>query len=142
MSGFQDVAAFLPASIKEIIEIIGFSSTEKLVNALGGSTFMFSQGASYYPKLKAVLGSDDAKKLRAYIQGGSQVYIPRCHIALKMARNQRFVTEFEQLTQVDKLSGRQAMIALCPKYNISDRTGWEIVRQQKTACAEAQILLF
>lgn len=128
MQKLEQVAALLPEIVREIVDIIGFADTEKLIRAFGGLEFFFRKGEVYYPKLIDVLGEDVAEQLYQYFKG-ERVYLPRCDIALRALRNARFRTEYHYLTQNEQKSGRQAMIALCPKYQISDRMGWEIVRQ-------------
>lgn len=50
-------------------------------------------------------------------------------MALRALRDLRFRAEYIYLTQKEKKSGRQAMLSLCPKYEICDRVGWKIVTQ-------------
>lgn len=125
-NNLESVAEFLPEIVLEMVDIVGFADTEKLIRAFGGISFRFNDGAYYFPLLVNAVGRDSAEKLRHYFHF-EVVYIPRCEVALKVLRNQRFKAEFDYLTQGQHLSKRKAMIELCPKYQISDRQGWTII---------------
>lgn len=139
MDNLEDVADYLPDIVKEIIEVIGFSATEKLVRELGGSQFRFSQGMNYYPKLVEVIGKELAQTLCKYFQR-EDIYIPRCNTALRMLRNQRLKADFDRLCEQEKLSGRMAMLQLCPKYQLSDRQVWDIVYSFRRESCQARLL--
>ncbi|MDP8171531.1 Mor transcription activator family protein [Pasteurella skyensis] len=141
MIEFENVVDYLPDSVHEIIDIIGFASTEKLVQKLGGISFKFSEGKLYYPKLKEVLGDEKAKKLCDYF-GGGECYIPRCSVALRKLRAQRLYADFCYLTQQEGKSGRMAMLEICPKYNISDRYAWQTIYSLQNEENRSQSQLF
>ncbi len=48
--------------------------------------------------------------------------------ALRELRNEQFRNEFMLLTEQQGISRLMAMSQLCPKYQISERTGYTIVR--------------
>lgn len=127
MSEFEHIEDYLPETVKGIVEVIGLQATEKLIKAFGGTTFHFSNNSLYFNRLKELLGLDIALKLQSYI-GVGDVYIPRCDTALIMLRNQQIYIDFCRLTDEEKLTGRLAMLKLCPKYGMSDRIIWDIVR--------------
>ena len=142
MSEFESVEAYLPESVQDIVAVIGLAATEKFVRAFGGFSFQFSHSAKYFDKLRDVLGQEDAVKLQQYMRVG-EVYIPRCETALRLLRNQRLYADFCHLTETDKLSGRMAVMQLCQKYQVCDRTVWEAVRYyQRNQGATAQQALF
>ena len=126
MSEFESVAAYLPPIVLEIVEIIGFEQTEKLIRKLGGASVRFSCGQYYYPKIVEAVGVENAKLLRHYFGGKQDPYIPRCSEALRMLRNQRFKAEFDKLKS-ENMSGRMIMVELCPKYGFSERHAWDII---------------
>ena len=126
-SKFESVADYLPEIVLEMVELVGFIDVEKIINQFGGTTFRFTDGAVYFPKLKELIGLESAAKLRHYFQA-EEVYIPRCETALRLLRNERLKADFDYITQTEKKSGRTAMQELCPKYRLSDRQAWEIVR--------------
>ncbi|AWX14257.1 mor transcription activator family protein [Mergibacter septicus] len=128
MTNLECVSSLLPESVNQIIDTIGIADTEKLIKKFGGTTFRFSDDKTYFPHLTALLGVETATKLRE-VFNDEYLYIPRCETALRVLRNQKFRVEFNYLTQNEKISGRQAMLELCPKFGISDRLGWLILKQ-------------
>ncbi|HDR1912010.1 mor transcription activator family protein [Pasteurella multocida] len=126
MSEFREVSEYLPDVVHRIIDITSFPAAEKIIKRLGGTTFKFKKTPFYFDLLKDLIGEEDAEKLRQYFLG-CEVYIPRCEVALRVLRNRRFKADFDYLTQEEKKSARKAIFELCPKYQISDRQGWEIV---------------
>lgn len=128
MNQFESVADYLPESVQGIIAAIGLSATEKLIRVYGGTVIRISRNYTIFDKLSQLLGCDEAIKLREYVKG-DEIYIPYCHVALRELRNQQIYADFCHLTQQDKLSGRATMMRICPKYKVSDRTVWEIVRK-------------
>lgn len=141
MSEFESVEHYLPETVKEIVGVIGLPATEKLIKAFGGFSFQFSNGKVYFDKLKEVLGQDDAVKLQAYM-GACEVYLPRCETALRMLRNQQIYADYCQLTEQGGLSGRLAIMQICPKYSVCDRVAWEAVRYYQRKHTVSQATLF
>lgn len=121
----------LPPLVLEFVDVIGWQSTEDLIRALGGINFDFCIGARDSQRLQILYDIIGQQKTHQLLRrfGGSNEYIPRCDKALRMLRNARFKYDFLRLTELGKKSGRMAMIELCPRYGISDRTGWDIVRK-------------
>ncbi|MBE2895474.1 mor transcription activator family protein [Pasteurellaceae bacterium HPA106] len=135
----KDVQDYLPEVVLEMVELIGFVDTEKLINAFGGTTFRFTDGQYYFPKLVEAVGRESAVALRKYFNI-EQVYIPRCEVALRLLRNYRFKADFDWLTESNGKSGRLAMLELCPKYGVSDRAGWDILRKMSSATTNQSAL--
>ena len=127
--GLSTVHCYLPEIVQDIVDVIGYASTEALLRAIGGTTFAFGRGVKDTPRLQILIKAIGAAKTYQLLAvfGGSEEYIPRCDKALKMLRNIRFKEDYLQL----KLAGKSATMAimeLCPKYGITDRTGWDIIR--------------
>lgn len=137
----EDVAELLPESVQQMVDLVGFPAVEKIITHFGGATFRFTDGAYYFPKLKELVGFESAVKLRDVFRG-EWLYIPRCQVALRVLRNYRFKAEYDYLTQTQHKSGRMAMLELCPKYQISDRSGWEIVAQVRNPPESDNLSLF
>ena len=137
----EDVAELLPESVQQMIDIVGFPAVEKIITHFGGATFKFTDGTYYFPKLKELIGMESAVKLREVFRGDG-LYIPRCQAALRVLRNYRFKAEYDYLTQTKHTSGRMAMLELCPKYQISDRSGWEIVARVRSPAESDNLPLF
>lgn len=140
-SKFEDVSEYLPESVLGMIEAVGFVNTEKIIAQFGGSTFKFSDGEVYFPKLKELIGPESAVKLRQYFMG-EDTYIPRCESALRILRNARLQADLDFMTEVEKKSIRTALLELCPKYSISDRQVWKILKKSRTTSAQNQATLF
>lgn len=136
----SDVSGYLPDVVHQMIDVVGFRAVEKVIRTFGGTTFCFTDGVHYFPKLIELIGRESAVKLRHYFRS-EQVYIPRCEVALRTLRNQRLKAEFDYLTQEQHKSGRMAMLEICPKYQLSDRQAWEIVYRFNRE-AQAQNRLF
>lgn len=131
MSEFESVEHYLPESVKEIVDLIGLSATEKLIKAFGGFSFPVFQGKVYFEKLKDVLGEEDAEKLYDYLRSNI-AYLPRCQTALRLLRNERIYTDYCRMTEQEGISGRLAIMQICSKYGVSDRIAWDAVRYLKS----------
>lgn len=140
-SKFEGVTEYLPESVLGMIEAVGFVNAEKVIAQFGGSTFKFSDGKVYFPKLKELIGIESAVKLRDYFLG-EDTYIPRCEVALRLLRNARLQADLDFMTQTEKKSIRTALLELCPRYAISDRQVWKILRNLKTTSIHNQAALF
>ncbi|STZ75545.1 Mor transcription activator family protein [Bergeriella denitrificans] len=133
----------LPESVADIVAVIGLEATADLVAAIGGCRFKFGRGVRDTPRLRllfSVIG--EAKTydlLRVY--GGEELYLPRCDKALRALRNEQFKAEYLDLTEKQGLSGVMAISRLCPRYKISDRTAYTILRS-KTEPVTQQRTLF
>ena len=127
-----EIEALLPASVKELIIIIGYSATARLISRFGGVTFTSRNGMAkertggVHAMLREVLTDDEANKLTHYV-GADQFYIPRCDAAFRILRNARFIASVAA-RQAEGMSLRQTMAALCPEFGISDRQGWKLLR--------------
>lgn len=141
VANLEDVAELLPETVQQMVDLVGFPTVEKIITNFGGATFRFTDGVHYFPKLKALIGLESAVKLREAFRG-EWVYIPRCETALRVLRNYRFKADFDCLTQHLNKSGRMAMLELCPKYQLSDRSGWEIVAQVRNPKESSNFALF
>ena len=89
-----------------------------------------------------ILTQDPNGRVASEVFRGEWVYIPRCETALRVLRNYRFKADFDYLTQHLNISGRMAMLELCPKYQLSDRSGWEIVAQVRNPKESSNFALF
>ncbi|MGK5746759.1 Mor transcription activator family protein [Proteus mirabilis] len=122
----------LPDSAKQLIDVIGYNATSRLISRFGGVTLAGVSGEAaertggIHRLLREVLNEDECKQLLHYI-GKTAFYIPRCEEAFRQIRNQRFIKELLTLGEQGR-SRRQAMALLCPKYGFSDRIGWKLLR--------------
>ena len=141
----EDLKALLPESILEIAEIIGYPATLKLVEALGGVSFPFSKGVSVLGKARVdmliqAVGQEAADKLMAHF-GGEDLFIPRCAVAFREARNQRFIAELNDLRSTGT-SVLMALSMLCPRYGFTDRFAWDLLNKRNGAQSVKQDSLF
>lgn len=123
----EHAAGYLPSVVLDIVALIGFPQTNKLIESFGGTTFRFTDGGYYYPKLSELIGVENADTLRRHFKS-EHVYIPRCDAALRALRNYQFKSEFDLMVMEENVSARLAMLVLCPKYGFSDRLGWNIIK--------------
>ena len=73
-SELESVAGYLPEIVLEMVDLVGFADIEKIINQFGGTTFRFTDGAVYFPRLKSLIGAENAIKLRNYFRA-EEVYI-------------------------------------------------------------------
>lgn len=132
MTEFDKVKQLLPQSVLEIIDVIGFTATEQLVRKIGGARFKFGKGKIGTQRLEMLIDAIGEEKTNELLKvfGGDEFYLPRCGDALRELRNQRFRAEFSEMKIRDGVSGLMAMTVLCPKYGISDRMGYQILKQK------------
>ena len=126
----ERVRHLLPESMLDIVEAIGVKSACELVKAIGGARFKFGRGKQDTPRLHILFAAIGEAKTYQLLRvfGGEELYVPRCEEALRELRNEQFRHEFLVLTEREGVSKLMAMSALCPKYKISERTGYTIVR--------------
>lgn len=135
------VRALLPETMVQIVDAIGVQAAHDLVKAIGGARFKFGKGKNDTPRLNMLFSAIGEAKTYELLRvfGGEELYVPRCEEALRELRNERFRAEFADLTEAKGMSRLMAMSVLCPKYQISDRTGYTIVGSRHAA-AEQQPL--
>ncbi|KDN12583.1 hypothetical protein [Snodgrassella communis] len=134
---FESIKHLLPPIMHEIMDIIGLEATKALVDAIGGTSFRFSAGVKDCPRYRILceaIGVEKTTKLLERFRNSDE-YIPRCAQALRVLTYDKFKSDFEHLTQLEKKSARMALLQLCPLYKITERTGWKIVQGQINAMA-------
>ncbi|MCO6514882.1 MULTISPECIES: Mor transcription activator family protein [Snodgrassella] len=134
---FESIKHLLPPIMHEIMDIIGLEATKALVDAIGGTSFRFSAGVKDCPRYRILceaIGEEMTTKLLERFRNSDE-YIPRCATAMRALYYAQFKHDFEYLTQYDKKSARMALLQLCPRYKISERTGWKIIHEQINAMA-------
>ncbi|WP_047248203.1 Mor transcription activator family protein [Chromobacterium subtsugae] len=121
----------LPATMQLVAQLIGMPRTLQLVQALGGTTLPFSKNQSRagqlrFAALADVIGQDAAELLTRHF-GGDILYIPRCSQALRQARNQQLIRDFDALL-IDGLGANEAVGLLAMRYRLSDRMIWRVLK--------------
>ncbi|NHB90772.1 Mor transcription activator family protein [Photorhabdus cinerea] len=130
----EHVQQLLPESLRHIATLIGYPATLKLIETFGGTTFPFSQGkhprGHHRQKMLAnAIGAAAADCLSQHF-AGTEVYIPNAAAAMREWRNQRFLSEFNQLLN-DGNSALMAISKLCPIFGFSDRHAWSLLSRYK-----------
>jgi len=121
----------LPASVAELVDLIGLDTAMKLVRTLGGTTFPVPKRATKlgelrYNVLADVVGVDAADALVKHF-GGEELYIPRCSAALQTVRDAEINNYFVAETNKGR-SSAEVVFQLARRYKISDRRVWDILK--------------
>ena len=132
----------LPASVQELVDLIGLDLAMKLVRSLGGTTFPVPKrqtklGELRFNMLADVVGVDAAGELVKHF-GGGELYVPRCAKILQEKRD----TEINQLFIEACREGKRStdiVNSLARQYRITDRRIWYILK--KIPNQDAQRLL-
>ena len=120
----------LPATARDMAQVIGLRKALRLVEQLGGTTFPVPKretklGELRFNVLADVVGVDAAEILvRRY--GSTDLYIPRCADALRRARDASIIREYERLTE--SMSGNEAVQRLARTHSLSDRRVFDILK--------------
>jgi Mor family transcriptional regulator len=143
----QQLSRLLPDATHELIRVLGFAATARLIARFGGVTLYLHNGRdslserSIYRMLCDALSEEDVSLLFRTL-GGAPLYIPRCEQALRTLRNTRFLAELADHCQ-GGASIREAMAELCPRYGFSDRIAWKLLaRHQAGSVVQHQGSLF
>lgn len=123
----------LPASLDEVVEVIGESLTLHLINAYGGTTQRLPaiRNATDDHEFAKVIGKDKLHQLINAIGASRYVYIPRCADGLRQKRDREIVKRFTESDTVEQLAR---------EYGLSDRQVWNILK--KTEMDDGQTQLF
>lgn len=109
-----------PASLTEIIEVIGDQATLKLVERFGGTTQRIPAPCNVTAEheLAVCIGLENLKALVGKLGGGRWLYIARCAKGLRERRNREIVLAYDRGVKVADLAR---------EYSLSDRRIWEIL---------------
>jgi Mor family transcriptional regulator len=121
----------LPASVQELVDLIGLQKAMKLVRSLGGTTFPVPKrqtklGELRYNMLADVVGVDAADALVRHF-GGGELYVPRCAAALQAARDAEINAYFVAETNKGR-SSAEVVFHLARRYKLSDRRIWNVLK--------------
>lgn len=122
----------MPAMAREIAGLIGMPDTLRLVEALGGTTFPVPKrgnklGELRFSMLEQAVGVKAAEIL-CQQYGGTNLYIPRCAEALRIARDAEIIEYFDMAIAKGR-TGTGVVVELALKYKISDRRVWDILKK-------------
>ena len=121
----------LPASVQELVDLIGLQKAMKLVRSLGGTTFPVPKrqtrlGELRYNMLADVVGVEEADTLVKHF-GGGELYVPRCAAALQAVRDAEINAYFVAETNKGR-SSAEVVFHLARRYKLSDRRVWHILK--------------
>ncbi|MEZ3140820.1 Mor transcription activator family protein [Citrobacter braakii] len=128
----KQVRELLPDIITELVDLIGWHNTVKMIERLGGCSFLVSKidnrsDSKRASLLRKILPDNDVRIIQKQY-GGETIYIPRCHSALRQLRNLSFMADYNRLIKSGQ-SQRFILMELCPKYGISDRWAQRIITE-------------
>jgi len=123
----------LPASLDEVIAVIGESLTLELINVYGGTTQRLPaiRNATDEHEFAKVIGKEKLHQLIKAIGASRYVYIPRCADGLRLKRDREIVSRFNEGEAVENLAR---------EHSLSDRQIWNILK--KTEMSDEQQQLF
>lgn len=136
--------AALPPTIRELAGEIGLAATMALVENFGGLTLKIplgetKPGRDALEDLSSRIG-EKAASLIAARYGGTRLYVPNCKQALIRARDIAMLGERRKM-ESEGMSGREIVMALARRHNLSDRYVWRILRRDYPANDESQARL-
>lgn len=104
----------LPPSIRDLVDLVGFSATMALVKAYGGIHInkVPVHGAREHGAIRArlieLMGEEAALKL-IQVYSGERLYIARCEAALRDERDRRIIADYDANTSAAVLALREGM---------------------------------
>lgn len=84
----------LPASVRELVEVIGLAAALAIVEARGGVRLSVPTKATAEHWLAELIGLEALEALVA-VYAREEIEVPRCAAALRALRERRIVAEFE-----------------------------------------------
>jgi hypothetical protein len=121
----------LPASVQDLVKVIGLTATLALVNQYGGTTLLIPQGKTrageqLFAKLAETIGEPEMAKLAEHCRDREPIYIPFCEAALRIVRDRLIRRDFDAYTV--EYSANKAVAKLARAHGISDRRIWIILK--------------
>ncbi|MDH5185200.1 MAG: hypothetical protein OEX12_15060 [Gammaproteobacteria bacterium] len=85
-------ADLLPASVQELIDVVGMADALKIVEERGGTRLCVPTKAKYDHWLAALIGMDGLKVMVEYYRG-EEIEIPRCAAALRSLKELKILAQ-------------------------------------------------
>lgn len=128
-----ELTEHLTPLVREIIDVIGFEATVRLVERFGGARIPLSRGErehgeKYINILTEVISREDVDKLCRYF--GDEVYIARCSAALREVRDRQFLAYYDRM-RGEGCSERHTLLSLCGPSGISCTTARKILLRRR-----------
>lgn len=118
----------LPATIQELIRLIGHADAMALVREFGGQepSLPRTESSDLWAAFAEIIG-DEKTRLLAGWRGGERVYISLCTEALRADRNRKIIARYERLIK-EGHSGNGAVFVIVREFRpIAARTVERIV---------------
>jgi len=112
----------LPPSGKALIRSIGLVAALKLIDAYGGREVEIRLDDEYLVK---IVGPENLQYLFAVSRPRGMIYVPLSRTVKRVYCNQELIHFYEEL--IKTMSGREAVVALAARYNMTQRTIENIV---------------
>lgn len=133
-----EMTEHLTPLVREIIDLIGFDATVRLVERFGGARIPLSggtreHGEKYINMLLEVICREDIDKLWRYF--GDEVYIAKCSAALREVRDRQFLADYDRMRD-EGCSERHTLFALCGLSGISCTTARKILNRRRAGQQE------
>ncbi|MFH1813414.1 MAG: Mor transcription activator family protein [Pseudomonadota bacterium] len=112
----------LPQSVVDLIELLGYEATMRLVDAFGGLKIEVPYGRVEGPltaRIIQTLGGGLAARFMA-TYGGEELYIPRCVQAIRDERDRAIQADYDAGSRVPDIA---------QKYMISERWVWVVLKR-------------
>ncbi|WP_158780727.1 Mor transcription activator family protein [Pantoea sp. BAV 3049] len=142
----EDLEDLLPDTVRQIVDVIGFDATQKLVGRFGGARFPIgcgtrSAGERRLSLLREVIGDENTRLLVKHFGGEDTLVIPRCAAALREWRNRCFYAEMDNMVNSGE-SLRMALTLVAPKYGFANTWAWELINRRRNQTPQTQGRLF
>ena len=122
----------LPQTMQDIVDIIGIVPAIELVKHYGGVGLLIPKSGEKGQAerdLVVVIGNEATSKLMKHYRGDI-VYVPKCEQALRVIRDKNFRKAVNNLIIEKKISQDRAFFELCPAFNITTRTAFNIMQRK------------
>lgn len=142
----EDLEELLPDTVRQIVGVIGFDATQKLIERFGGARFPIGKGVRRdgdrrLSMLREVIGEDRAQQLVKHFGGEDTLVIPRCAAALREWRNRCFYADMDDMVNSGE-SLRMALTHVAPKYGFGNTWAWELINRRRKHPSQTQGQLF
>lgn len=132
----------LPDVVTDIVSIIGYPKTLKMLQVLGGLDFAMPTGEKGGPSATLLINAVGHNEAQLLMQafGGERLYIPRCISAFVRLNNQEFCRDVSRM--VSRGETQKAAIRLyAPQYGFSERWAYTVLSEESKR-ADMQLSLF
>ncbi|MDD5176779.1 MAG: Mor transcription activator family protein [Sterolibacterium sp.] len=122
----------LPATARELIDVMGLPATLRFIEAYRGQTLAIAKGkrlrgTAHLQEIAEKIGAVAAKALcRRY--GGSYLSVPMCTAALRAMRDARLQARFDEITGGGN-SARHAVSVLVREFTLDGSTVWRVLKR-------------